>query len=31
LAEARNWLVGETFEHALQALEEKLQREGEGR
>ncbi len=31
LAGARNWLVGETFEHTLHALEEKLQREGEGR
>lgn len=31
LAEAKDWLVGETFEKALQALEEKLEREGEGR
>ena len=31
LAEARNWLIGETFENALQALEEKLQRERKGR
>ncbi|MGH7097083.1 MAG: hypothetical protein ACREE4_05405 [Stellaceae bacterium] len=30
IAEARDWLVGETFEHALQALEEKLARLGEG-